>query len=184
MQERRIKMKQLNNTKIVEQIKAYEAAHNAYAVDKAIELLAEDVVFEMVGLGTFSDLSVIRRLHEYDKAVHAQITFQNCKIDRYRATCQVIEQNDWLTTAGLGDIFYPSSVFTFTPTGKIQKITATLAAKDRAAIGAVLAKFTPWIMANYPHKATNLFTPNGEFIYSEANGNLIISLLAHWRGQS
>jgi hypothetical protein len=38
-------------------------------------------------------------------------------------TCQIVERNDWLETAGLGEISYAASVFTFNQAGQIEKIT-------------------------------------------------------------
>jgi hypothetical protein len=166
---------------LVAQINAYEAAHNAYEVTAVRALFAEDAVFELVGQGILPNLEAILGIHEYDKAIHAQIQFQNCIIEDCQLTCEVVEHNEWLKFAGLREIFYPSSIFTFTSSGKIQKIAATISAKDGAAMGAILAEFIPWIMVTQPQAASYLFSPSGEFIYSGANGALMLELLAQWQ---
>jgi hypothetical protein len=165
------------------QIKAYETAHNAYAVDMALAFFVDHAVLEFSGLGNFQNHEAIRQIHEYDKAIHAQINAQNFVVDGERVICAVREQNDWLTAAGLEDIFYPSVVYTFTTEGKIQKISATISVKDGAAIEAVLAEFVPWLMKQRPLEAKRLFTKAGEFVYSGTNGSLVIALLAHWQSK-
>lgn len=168
----------------IDQVKAYEAAHNAYDVEATMALFAKDAVFELVGQATLPNLEAIRAIHGYDRGIQAQVTFQNCVADGLTVTCEAVEQNDWLSTAGLGGIFYPSSVFTFTETGQIQKIAATLSPEDGAAMGGVLAEFIPWLMTERPEEAKSLFTPEGVFIYSEVNGVLVIDLLAQWRAEN
>jgi hypothetical protein len=118
----------------LERVKAYEAAHNAYDVEGTLALFAEHAVIEFVDQATLPNLAAIRSIHEYDKGIRAQLTFQSCTVEGLAVKCKVVEQNDWLTTAGLGEIFYPSSAFTFTESGQIQKISATLSPQDGAAM--------------------------------------------------
>ncbi len=182
-------MEQLNeisptNVNLIGQVKAYEDAHNKYDVTAVMALFADDAVFELVGQGTLPNLDAIRAIHEYDKAIHAQIDFQSCIAAGNQVTCAVVEQNEWLKIAGLEDIYYPATVFTFTKSGKIQKIAATISTDDGAAMGTVLADFILWIMAEQPNAATDLFTSEGVFIYNGTNGTLVLDLLAQWRAES
>jgi hypothetical protein len=165
----------------IERVAAYEEAHNADDVEKAMAMFAREAVVEMVGQGTLSDLEAIRAIHEYDRSISARLRFENCTAEGLTVACEVREQNEWLNAAGLGEIFYPSSVFTFNGAGEIQKITATISPEDGAAMGAVLAEFIPWLLDERPSKSTRLFTPERQFIYSEANGNLVGDLLSEWQ---
>jgi hypothetical protein len=168
---------------MIEQVKAYERAHNGYDVDATMALFAENAVFELVGEDTLPNLEAIRAMHEYDKGIQAQITFENCLADGLTVTCQVKEQNQWLSAAGLGEIFYPSSRFTFDEAGQIEKIVTTISAEDGAAMGSVLAAFIPWLMQERPEQSKSLFMPEGTFIYNETNGVLVIDLLAQWQSE-
>ncbi len=163
-------------------LEAYEAAHNAFDVDAAMALFADDAEFELVGQGTLRGLTAIRALHEYDRGIRAQVTFRDCRPGGATVTCVADEANDWLAAAGLEALVYPSSVFTFDDRGRIRRIAATLSPEGAAAMGAVLADFVPWLMAERPAEAGVLFSPEGQFIYSEANGRLVVALLGEWRG--
>lgn len=162
-------------------VKAYESANNAHDIDTVMTMFTEDAQFELVGQETLPNREAIQAIHEYDKGINTRLTFQNCSVEGLIVTCTVAEQNDWLIAANLGEIFYPSSIFTFTETGKIQKIAATLSAEDGAAMGGVLAEFIPWLMAERAQESAPLFTPEGQFVYSEANGLLVVDLLAQWQ---
>ncbi|MDJ0752536.1 MAG: nuclear transport factor 2 family protein [Ardenticatenaceae bacterium] len=166
---------------MIDQIKRYEKAHNAYDIEAAMAFFAQDAVFEMAGLGTLSNLDKIRALHEYDRGIHAQLSFQSCLVDDLTATCEVREKNDWATAVGMDHFYYPSSVFTFTPSGHIKKIVATMSVEDGLAVREILGEFIPWLRSERPEESQPLFTPNGEFIYSEANGILVVELLKQWR---
>jgi hypothetical protein len=107
------------------------------------------------------NLEAIRAIHEYDKGIQARLTFENCLADGLTVTCEGTEQNKWLSTAGLGDVFYPSSIFTFSEAGQIQKIVTTISSEDGAAMGGVLAEFIPWLMVERPQESAPLFTSEG-----------------------
>jgi hypothetical protein len=174
----------VKTTDELEQVKKYEAAHNAFDVEGTMALFAQDAEFELAGQGALPNLEAIRGIHGYDKAIRAQVNFQNCVVESLTVTCQAVEQNDWLKAAGLGEIYYPSSVFTFNEAGQIQKVVAAVSPEDSAAMGAVLAEFIPWLLAERPKESRQLFTPEGVFIYSEANGILVVDQLTQWRGEA
>lgn len=167
-------------SELIDAVKAYEAAHNAYAIDESLSMFAEDAVFEIVGLGTLETLEAIRAIHEYDKALETQLTFKDCTAAGLTVTCAVTEKNEWAAAAGLADYFYPSSVISFTSDGKIQKIVATMSAEDQEAIAGVLNEFIPWLAANHPDATQKLYAAEGVFIYSESNGVLVVDLLHQW----
>ncbi|MDT8306956.1 MAG: hypothetical protein RRC07_13565 [Anaerolineae bacterium] len=159
----------------------YAERANAHDIPAIMELFVEDAQFELVGQGTLPDLAAIQAIHEYDKGINTTITFHDCSVDGLRATCQASEQNDWLKAAGLDGITYSSTVFTFTEAGRIQRIAATTSPDDGAAMGSVLAEFIPWLLAERPERSAALFDANGQFVYSEANGSLVVELLREWR---
>lgn len=159
----------------------YAERANAHDIPAIMEMFAEDAQFELVGQGTLPNLDAIRALHEYDKALQTTLTLQNCAADGLTVTCEMVENNDWLDAAGVDEIFYPSAVFTFSEAGLIQRIAATLSPEDGAAMGAVLAEFIPWLMAERAAESAPLFDANGQFVYSEANGVLVVDLLREWQ---
>ena len=162
-------------------VNAYQEAHNAYDVEAALAMFSGDAQFEVVGMGILPDLDSIRAIHNYDKGIRAQIEFTGCIAEDLTVACEVGEDNDWLTTAGLGKLHYPSSVITFTADGKIQRIVATMSAEGAGAMGEVLSVFIPWLQTERPEAAATLFNPDGHFIYSEENGRLVVQMLTEWR---
>ena len=49
-------------------------------------------------------------------------------------------------------------------------------------MGGVLAEFIPWLLAERPERSAPLFDANRQFVYSEANGVLVVDLLREWQG--
>lgn len=162
-------------------VNAYAERANAHDIPAVMRMFAEDAQFELVGQGTLPNLAAIQALHEYDKGINTMITFHDCSADGLSITCQAREQNDWLEAAGLGEITYSSSVFTFTEAGRIQRIVATASPEDGAAMGGVLAEFIPWLLTERPERSASLFDANGQFVYSEASGILVVDLLREWQ---
>lgn len=148
-----------------------------FGEDARMRMFAEDSQFELVGQG----LEAIRALHEYDKALQTTLTLQNCAADGLTVTCEIVERNNWLDAAGLDEIINPA-VFTFNEAGLIRSISATLSPEDGAAMGGILAEFIPWLNAERAAASAPLFGPEGQFIYSEANGRLVVKLLKEWQG--
>lgn len=169
---------------MIDQIKGYEKAHNAYDIEAAMAFFAEDAVFKLDGLGTMQTPETIQALHEYDRGIHAQLTFQNCLVDGLTATCEVRERNDWAAAVGIDHFYYPSSVFTFNRNGQIKKIVATMSAKDSQIVSDILGEFILWLKTERPQESQPLFTSEDVFIYSEANGILAVDLLKRWRAAS
>lgn len=165
----------------VTMVQAYQEAHNAYEIDTVMDMFAEDAVFELVGQGTLPNLDAIRAIHEYDKGIQSTLSFENCITEARTVTCEATETNNWLEAAGMGEIFYSSTSFTFTEDGKIAKISASLSPEDGQGMGAVLEQFVPWLFAERPEESSSLFTAEGVFIYSEPNGHLVVDLLEDWR---
>lgn len=154
----------------------YVRKANVHDIPAIMRMFAEDAQFELVGQG----LDAIRALHEYDKALQTTLTLQDCAADGLSVTCEIVERNNWLDAARLDEIFYPS-VFTFNEAGLIQSITATVSSEDGRAMGAVLAEFIPWLKAERAAESAPLFDPEGQFMYNEENGRLVVQLLKEWQ---
>ena len=162
-------------------VNTYAERANAHDIRAIMEMFAEDAQFELLGQAMLSGPAAIQALQEYDKGLNSTTAFYGCTADGLSATCRASERNDWLEAAGLGEISYTSVVFTFTEAGRIQRIVATASPEDGAAIGRVLAVFTPWLLAERPQRSAPLFNVDGQFVYSEANGVLVVKLLREWQ---
>ncbi len=165
---------------LVSLVQAYQEAKNRQDVDAVQAMFAEDAVFELVGMGTMVGREQIRALDEYDVGINTRLEFSECVQEGNTVTCEVIETNDWLDAAGLTENIYPSSVFTFED-GLIVQITATVSPESAQAMGQTLQAFVPWIAQNHPEAMPVLFTPDNQFVYSQDNGVLVVSLLREWR---
>ncbi len=165
----------------LELVEEYATKANAHDIEGVMAMFAAEAQFELVGQGTLPDLQAVRALHEYDKGIRTTLIMENCAANGLTVTCEIFETNDWLDAAGLDGVHYPSAIFTFDEAGRIQRITSTLAPEDGAALGAVMAEFMPWLMSERALESSPLFGPGGQFLYSEANGQLVVELLNEWQ---
>lgn len=161
-------------------VMAYQEAKNRQDVDAVQAMFAQHAVFESVGMGTMAGKEQIRALDEYDVGLSTKIEFKDCVQSGNTVTCEVVETNDWLHAAGLKELAYPSSVFTFED-GLIVQIAAALSPESAQAMEQVLRAVVPWIRQHHPEAVPLLFTPENRFIYSRDNALLIVSLLREWR---
>lgn len=160
-------------------VQQYQILHNLEMTDETMALFSEDAEFEIVGQGVLP-YPAIRAIHDYDRGINTRLAFINCEVEDNTVTCQTVEFNGWLEAAGLQPIFYTSSVFAFDG-DKIARVTATMSAESAQALNQTLAAFVPWLMQARPEEASLLFSPEGLFIYSEENGERVVSLLYEWR---
>ncbi len=161
-------------------VKAYLEAKNNRDLDAVLDMFADDAEFELVGMGTLVGKDQIRTLDGYDVGINTRLEFSHITQEGNTVTCQLVETNDWLAAAGLREVHYPRSVFTFED-GLIARITAEPSPESAQAMRQVLRAFVPWIAQNHPEAMPVLFTPNNQFIYSEKNGLLVVSLLREWK---
>ncbi|MCK6579510.1 MAG: hypothetical protein L6Q98_15560 [Anaerolineae bacterium] len=160
-------------------VRNYQTLHNSGQIEAVMDLFTSNTAFELVGQGTLRG-QTLRAIHEYDIGINSRLAFINCEIEANVVTCQAVEFNDWLEAAGLQPVLYTSSII-MVDDARITRMSATMSAESAQAIGETLRVFIPWLMENHPNAATSLFGSDGMFIYSQANGELIVQLLQEWR---
>ena len=113
--------------------------------------------------------------------MNTHLEFSNCLEDGPEVTCEVVETNDWLRTAGIESIRYDENRFAFAPDGRIASISASLSADSAQRLGAAVGEFHEWAVTNQPEAYAELFTDDGAFAYSRDSAEKVLVLLRAWR---
>ncbi len=162
-------------------VRAFEELKNSGQEEATLELFADNASLDFGPLGTLTGIEKIRDIHGYDIALRTQLRFEECEqVDRV-VSCSAVETNDWLRTANIELITYDETRFTFGADGLIASVSATLSADSARQMGAAVAAFDAWARENVPDAYAELFSDEGAFIYSFANGEKVLSLLQQWQ---
>ncbi len=169
---------------LLRRVADYEEACNRHDVDTVLSLYAEDARLEFGPLGTIEGKDRIRGVHEYDRAIDAELLFENCSVEYRAVTCRAVENNQWLVTAGLEPLVYSASIFEFNRRGQIETTVARMSPQSAQVLGQVMARFNAWARKNAAWEYSELFRPDGSFEYSYDSGGKILELLRQWRADS
>ena len=162
-------------------IATYQERANQHDVDRLMAMFAEDARLDFGPMGAIEGKDRIRGIHDYDRAIQTVLRMENCTQDALTVTCQTVERNEWLLTAGIEEITYSASVFTFNEAGEIEAVSATLSPASAEALGQAMADFSTWAEMNKPVDYAALFRAGGSFKYSYENGIAVLSLLRQWQ---
>lgn len=156
-------------------VKAFQDAANRHAIDDVMAMFTEDAEFELKGMTQLFGKSEIRSIFEYDTGVSGKIQLINCTETADAVSCQLVETNDRLRLAGLDSLLYPSCVLSFE-----KKLIRSWRVVPDPEVTRVLNQFWGavglWIAKYYPSDYARMFTREGRFIRSRANGERAVQL--------
>ncbi len=167
----------------LESVLEFQLHKNDGDLESALELFAEDPSLHFGSLGTISGLTDVRRILEYDLALNTHLKFQDCVVDGLEVSCRVIESNDWLKTVDIDSITYDENKFAFTTDGRIDSVSAVLSAESAQLLGAAMAEFHEWATKQKPEEYGDLFSDEGNFVYSQDNAEKVLALLRIWQNK-
>ena len=170
----------LDNLETVLEFQKYK---NEGDLESALELFAAEPSLHFGSFGTITGLTNVRHILEYDLALNTYLRFQNCTEDGLEVRCRVVETNDWLKTANIDSVTYDENRFTFTTDGRIAAVNAALSVESGQVLGSVMAEFHEWAMTNMPVEYGDLFSDEGNFVYSQKNAENVLALLRIWRSE-
>jgi hypothetical protein len=154
-------------------------AFNEHDVTRQLEMFTDSIVFDIPRMSAhFVGKEAQLPIAEYDTALHAEMTLTNVKTVSDTLFCSITETNDWLEAADIASAYYPESYFVV-DNDKISYIHAEPADSTVDRISEVLSSFVPWAYKNHPEEMSQLMS-NGRFVYSGANGTLVVALLRAW----
>lgn len=156
---------------------AFQKHKNGGDLESALQLFADEPSFHFGPLGTITGLTEFRGILEYDLALNTHLQFEDCMLKGIEVSCRVIESNDWLRTVDIDSIIYDENRFTFTQDGHIKSVSATLSAESSQFLGAAMAEFHEWAVTHKPVEYGELFTKEGNFVYSRENAGKVLTLL-------
>lgn len=162
-------------------VSEFQKLKNEGSVELVLDMFADRPSLHFGPLGTITGLDEIRGILEYDRALDAQLRFEDCVTAALEVSCRVVETNDWLRSVDIESITYDESKFTFTSDGRIQSVASALSVESGLLLGAAMAEFHVWATTYEPIEYAGLFSENGTFVYNYQNGERILALLRKWR---
>ena len=158
---------------------AYQEAHNAHDVEKALSFFTADIRYGMTGVWVKQGIDEVRALESWDAALNSHMDYHVLKVRQSRMNCSATETNDWLKLAGIGKIEYTSIKFEFKGE-KIQHVRAQLAGKSEWAIDQAVNDVLRWALEAHPGEVQSLI-PRGNFLHGEGHAERWLKLVQEWK---
>lgn len=161
----------------------FQKHKNDRNLEATLELFADEPSLHFGPLGTITGLTNVRLILEYDLALNTYLRLEDCKANELEVSCRVLETNDWLKTVNIDSITYDENRFVFTRDGRIESVSATLSVESGQLLGAAMAEFHEWATTHMPVEYGDLFSDEGNFVYSRRNAEKVLAFLRIWRDQ-
>jgi ketosteroid isomerase-like protein len=164
-------------------VQGYREAFNSHNIDSLMRYYADDVVFEVAGLGmSLTGRESVRGVAEYDSVLNTIMSLSNMTVSGDSVFCELSETNDWLNAAGISQAYYSRAVFVV-PGSEISYIEAELSDSSAARINGVLDSLISWADQYCPERLEEMM-PLGAFVYNADNAANSLDLLMEWRLES
>lgn len=158
---------------------AYQEAHNAHDVEKALSFFNPDIRYGMTGVWVKEGIEEVRALEAWDAVLNSKMNYHVLKVRQSRMNCSATETNDWLKLAEIEEIEYTSIKFEFEG-NRIQHIRAQLAGKSEWAIDQAVNAVLRWALEALPDEVQSLI-PRGNFLHSEGHAKRWLKLVQDWK---
>lgn len=162
-----------------EHIKAYVATYNTHDVDKIMSFYTDDIRFENVGVWVKTGKQEVQKITEWDAATHIVMKISNVTVQGDTVTFSLLETNDWLKLAGIGEALYEPSRIVFRD-GKIAVIQARLSEESLNRWMPIWNAILAWAQENSKEKLAEVM-PDGKFVFGADYAHKWLELLKDWR---
>lgn len=162
-----------------ERIKHYVTVYNSYDVDKIMSFYTDDIRFENVGVWVKTGKQEVQEITEWDAATHIVMKISNVTVRGDTVTFSLLETNDWLKRAGIGEALYEPSRIVFRD-GKIAVIQAKLSEESLNRWMPIWNAILAWAKENRMEKLAEVM-PDGEFVFGADYAHAWLELLKEWR---
>lgn len=159
-------------------LKSYVEAYNSHDIDKVMSLYIDDVTFENVGVWTKQGKHEVRKITEWDAATHIHMHVSDIEVVGDTVTFYLIETNDWLKLAGIGEWHYKGSIVVHN--GLIRKLRAEITEQSLKTFQKAWQSIMGWASKERSSELAELM-PDGEFLYGEKVAKKWLVLLQEWR---
>ena len=167
----------------VQSVLEFQAHKNDGDLESTLQQFSDNPTLNFGPLGSIEGIAATRGILEYDLALNTHLEFRQCIADGPEVTCEVVESNDWLRTAGIESITYDENRFAFGPDGRIASISASLSPDSGQAMATAVSEFHEWATTNRPADYAELFSDDGAFVYSRGNAEKVLVLLREWQNK-
>jgi hypothetical protein len=160
-------------------VRKYVEVYNNHDVDKIMTFYTDDIRFENVGAWVKTGTHEVRKITEWDAATHIVMKVSNVTVHGDTVTFSLRETNDWLESAGIGEVLYEPSQFVFRD-GKISVIQAKLSHESLNRWVPIWNAIVKWAKENRPDKLAEVM-PEGAFVFGADYAKNWLGLLKEWR---
>ncbi len=164
--------------KPVDLVMAYQHAYNSHDLGELLPLFVDDAAFEVAGAFKLKGKDDIRRVAEYDFALHIHMTIDKLIPKGDTVFCELIEMNDWLEAADIEEAYY-SAKFVFQKR-RIKSLSGVPYPETQKALTQVLQPLMEWATQERPEQLAQIM-PEGKFVYSAENAEKSLALLREWK---
>lgn len=158
---------------------AYQEAHNAHDIDKALGFFSPNIRFMMIGLWTREGLEELRNMEAWDAAMNSRLIFDGLKVRQGRMDCRGTETNDWYQFTGIQQVTFDSIKFEFKD-DQIALVRAKMSPKSERAIDQVVNDVVRWALDAAPDEVAAL-VPRSVLRYGHEEALRWMALLKEWK---
>ncbi|KPK70680.1 hypothetical protein AMJ87_08550 [candidate division WOR_3 bacterium SM23_60] len=162
-----------------ERMRIYVETYNTHDVDEIMTFYTDDVRFENVGVWVKTDKQEVRKITEWDATTHIVMKVSNVMVRGDTVTFSLLETNDWLKLAGIGEALYEPSRIVFKD-GKIAIIQAKLTEESLNRWMPKWNSILAWATEHRPDRLAEVM-PEGAFVFGADYARKWLELLEEWR---
>ncbi len=168
-----------NQGDVLSMMQRLQSLPDRYSVKDLLDLFNDDAQFQIMDHPPLIGKESIRQAFEYDAAANTELRFINLVPHGNGLTCQLIARNDRLRAMGIDEVFYSSCTISLKE-GRIQKFVATVEEEASRRLKQRVQAFVAWLARERPAEFSRLCTPEGNLIYTAANGQECVPLIKEW----
>ena len=164
--------------KPVDLVMAYQHTYNSHDLGELLPLFTDDSTFEVEGAFKLKGKDDIRRVAEYDFALHIHMTIDKLVPKGDTVFCELIEMNDWLEATDIEEAYY-SAKFVFQKR-KIKSLSCQPYPETEKVFKSVFQSLMQWASRERPEQLAQMMK-EGKFVYSAENAEKSLALLREWK---
>ncbi len=159
-------------------VREFENAHNDQNIEQMLELVSEDVAFEISDGWAIEGKGQFRVYAEWDAAVNSLFRFDSLSASGDTITGRLIETNDWFDLMGVKAVIY-DSVGVIVVDGRISEIRASQKDSNRLRTRSTFESFIRWAADERSSELVGLMD-GPSFVFRKKNAARWLGLLEEW----
>lgn len=159
-------------------VRQFERAHNDQDIERMLDLVSENVAFEISDGWAIEGKEQFRVYAEWDAAVNSLFRFDSLSASGDTITGRLIETNDWFDLMGVKAVIY-DSVSVIVENGSISRISASQKESNRVHTRSIFESFIRWAAEERSSELVELMD-GSSFVFRKENASRWLHLLEEW----